>query len=122
MPEPLPENKDELNQMCKKYLLEKKEVAYPTVLYCLQLIEWGLDKVANVRDSRLRNTLEELIGSNQKESYRFLKVAEDGEEYEPVPDLETVESAEDLAERLVDVLDSKLNLHFPDYPIARSLE
>jgi len=117
------ENGDPLNQLAKKHLNQVKSDADPSVLYCLQLMEWGLDNVVEARDSRLRNTLENLIGSNhnQKESCRFLKLAEDGEEYDPVPNLEEVEGPEDLAWQLLDLLDSKVNLHMPDYPRARIL-
>ncbi|MGA2518329.1 MAG: hypothetical protein ABSG44_17500 [Thermodesulfobacteriota bacterium] len=102
MPEHLPENEDHLNQLAKSYLLELKEEPDPSVLYCLQLAEWGL--------SRLRNTLENLMGEDQKEAYRFLKLAEGGKEYDPLPDLEDVESPEDLARKLLDLLDSKAKL------------
>ena len=114
------QNHDKLNQRCKQFLLELKEKPDPSQLYCLQLMEWGLEKAKfHMRDSRLRNTLEELMGSNQAKAYRFLKLAEDQEEYEPVPDLEKVSSPEVLAWELLDLLDSKVNLHLKDYPRSR---
>ena len=121
MPEYLSENKDPLNQLGKSYLLQLKLRPDQSVLYCLQLAEWGLDNVVRASDSRLRNTLESLKGWNQENAYRFLKLAEDQEEYPPVPDLQSVEGPEDLAWRLLDPLDSKMNLHLKDYPKARVL-
>ncbi len=61
------------------------------------------------------------MGSDQKEAYRFLKLAEDQEEYPPVPDLEHLWRPEQLARKLLDLLDSKVNLHLKDYPQARQL-
>lgn len=119
MPELL-QNQDKLNRKCKQFLLDLKVRPDQSQLYCLQLMNWALESgEIQAKDSRLRNTLEELMGSNQAEAYRFLKLAEDGEEYPPVPNLDQLKSPQDLAWALLDLLDSKVNLYLRDYPIAR---
>ena len=111
MPDLLP-NQDELNRKCKEFLLELKEDADPSQLYCLQLMQWSLEKgIFRVKDDRLRNTLDHLLGEPPNLAYRFLKLAEGGEEYPVVPDLDQLKNPEDLAWELLNVLDSKVSLH-----------
>ena len=97
MPDLLP-NQDELNQKCKKFLLELKQEPDPSQLYCLQLIDWALEKgKLQVSDSRLSQTLEHLLGEPPELAYRFLKLAEDKEEYPVVNNLDELNNPEELA-------------------------
>ena len=114
-------NQDELNQTCRKLLLKEKQHPDPSQLYCLQLMEWALNRgVVQARDSRLNNTLEHLLGEDPEKAYRFLKVAEDGKEYPPVTNPESM-PPEALAWKLLDLLDSKISLHLKDYPPGKRL-
>ena len=111
MPEAL-YNRDRLNSKSKRFLLEVGKKPDPSQLYCLQLMEWALDKgLFQAKDSRLRNTLDHLLGERPDQAYRFLKLAEDQEEHPVVPNLSQLKSPEDLAEALLSVLDSKVSLH-----------
>ncbi len=106
------QNHDRLNRLSKKFLDDLNVRSDPSQLYCLLLMEWALDTgVVKIRDSRLRGTLDNLLGTKPGPAYRFLKLAEDGEEYPPVPNLDQIDNPEDLAIELLEVLDSKVSLH-----------
>ena len=114
-------NQDDLNQVCKNLLLKENQPPDPSQLYCLQLLDWALNQgLVKVRDSRLTNTLEHLLGEDPKRAYRFLKLAEDHQEYPVVNNPESL-SPEELAWKLLDRLDSKVNLHLKDFPPTKRM-
>ena len=57
------QTQDKLNRKCKEFLPELKVQYDPSQLYCPQLIEWSLESgLFQVKDSRLRDTLENFLG------------------------------------------------------------
>jgi hypothetical protein len=114
MPELIPENRSRLNLAAKRALKKLGQPPDPTSLYCLQLAEWALDNKVNVRDSRLRSSLESLQGWSPEKVERFLELGPNGEKQDPVP-WNKVREPEELAVQLLLALHDSLPRLMPGY-------
>lgn len=123
MKELIPENEDPLNQSAKKALKEVKESPEPSLLYCLQLAEWGLKSgQVKVLQTGLQANLEALMCQwSPKGAMEFLTVNDSGDEENVLAYAEGDESPLNLAVVILNQLDSRLSASLPGYPSPRDL-
>ena len=133
-PEPIPANEEDINQMCKKALMQMGVKPDTLSLYCLQLVRWALEsgelqlEPGDPRNAPFMDMLDWFEQGNPQKVMLFLvanaypdengnmvidrdddcMIADPKKEWDPV----------DLAAAVMDHIDSTLSGELENYPFA----
>ena len=120
--EPLKENRDELNQLAKRYLKRVKQKPEPKQLYALQLAKWGLESGnLECQNEELQHNLNGLLEDwEPKKAQNFLLVNDSGDPENLLKQLDEKKPL-NLALLVLNQLDSRLSAHLSGYPKPRDL-
>ncbi len=120
-PEPLPENRQLLNQQAKRLLAQTGDPPTPDKLYLLQLAQWGLLEADDLEvDPRLRDDLEDalarLLAGPQARAWKWLVYPDGPREPRLAPaDLRNLTPSQ-AAGQVIQTLHNRLAATFPAYP------
>ena len=121
VPEFLPENRQLLNQLAKRLLLQLGDPPLPDKLYLLQLAQWGLLEADDLDlNPRFRDDLEDavarLLAGPQKQAWTWLVYPDGPEEPRLAPaDLRGL-SPSQAANQVIQTLHNRLSASLTAYP------
>lgn len=107
-------NNSPLNQTAKRFLLQEKEQADPSVLYCLQLAKWGLEKGKLAIDYQVEESLNVMLREDPAKVMKLLEMSNPQNPQEHFNLLSGQKEPQDLAwavlDRLREILSPSLGL------------